>query len=57
MQSLALKGYGVFGKQQKSEAKVILDGSMAAWRVERVETDLKTEKPARRLSHQLDKSL
>lgn len=57
MQSLALKGYDVFGKQQKSEAKVILDGSMAAWRVERVETDLKTGKPARRLSHQLDKSL
>lgn len=31
MQSLALKGYGVSGKQQKAEAKVILDGSMAAW--------------------------
>lgn len=39
-----MKDDGVFGKHQKAEeAKIILDGSVAAWRVEKVEMDWRQE--------------
>lgn len=44
VQSLALKGYGVFGKQQKAdEAKIILAGSIEAWRMETGEVNCRQE--------------